>query len=449
MLVQPQRATKYLSPSLPSLPQNRLNSYTPMCGPHRFILSMDSSIMSFLLTTILTTFGFIPYKTKSDVLPVFTRFKTLVEKKFQTQIITLYSDNGGEYIAMKDFLASNGITHLTSPPHTRQHNGFAERRHRHLVETGLALLSHASIPISYWSYALTAAAYLINRLPTSTLSNSSPFELLNLSPPNYTTLRVFGCLCYPWLRPYTNHKLDPRSTPCIFLGYSQTQSAYLYLDPSSIKIFISRHVQFLETDFPYKTLKSSSPSVSSSSSTLWFPPILTSSGHSNSPSSAVHLPPGSGPSQAQQQEPVAPPSAPVNSSPTTSGSDTQCPDSSSAFLPTPSNIHPMVTRSKNHISRPNPKFAMLASSDLETEPTSIAQALNDEKWRRAMGSEYDAQIKHQTWDLVPPDPSQKLVGTRWFIASKDFQMATSSTNPDLSQKVVISVLASTTKKPLV
>ena len=116
-----------------------------------------------------------PLRKKSDVLSVFTRFKTLVENKFQTQIITLYSDNGGEYIAMKDFLATNGITHLTSPPHTPQHNGFAERRHRHLVETGLALLSHASIPISYWSYALTAAAYLINRLPTSTLSNSSPF----------------------------------------------------------------------------------------------------------------------------------------------------------------------------------------------------------------------------------------------------------------------------------
>lgn len=199
---------------------------------------------------------------------------------------------------MSKFLAKNGIIHLTSPPHTPKHNGFSERRHRHLVETGLALLSHASIPISYWSYALTAATYLINHLPTTILSNFSPFECLNGSPPNYTKLRVFGCLCYPWLRPYTKHKLEARSTPCIFLGYSQTQSAYLCLDPSTNRIFISRHVQFHETCFPYSKIPSPSAKSSPSTSTLWFPPLLQVYGHSNSPSSAVESPPSSDPSQS-------------------------------------------------------------------------------------------------------------------------------------------------------
>ena len=133
-----------------------------------------------------------PLRRKSDVLLTFTHFKNLVKNKFNHRIITFYSDNGGEYTAMRNFLEENGITHLTSPPHTPEHNGFAERRHRHLVETGLALLSHASLPLIYWSYALAAASYLINRLPTSTLSNSSSFECLNGSPPNYTKLRVFG-----------------------------------------------------------------------------------------------------------------------------------------------------------------------------------------------------------------------------------------------------------------
>lgn len=37
--------------------------------------------------------------------------------------------------------------------------------------------------------------------------------------PSYTKLRVFGCLCYPWVRLYNNHKLESRSRACIFIGY--------------------------------------------------------------------------------------------------------------------------------------------------------------------------------------------------------------------------------------
>lgn len=41
----------------------------------------------------------------------------------------------------------------------------SERRHRHIVEPGLALLNHALIPTSYWTYVFAAAVYLINRMP--------------------------------------------------------------------------------------------------------------------------------------------------------------------------------------------------------------------------------------------------------------------------------------------
>ncbi|RVW74761.1 Retrovirus-related Pol polyprotein from transposon RE2 [Vitis vinifera] len=61
----------------------------------------------------------------------------LVEKFFNRPIITLYSDNGGEYQALSSFLTINGVSHLTSPPHTPEHNGYSERRHRHIVETAL------------------------------------------------------------------------------------------------------------------------------------------------------------------------------------------------------------------------------------------------------------------------------------------------------------------------
>lgn len=90
----------------------------------------------------------------------------------------------------------------------------------------------------------------------------SSYEKLFGHPPNISKLRVFGCLCYPWLRPYSAHKLEPRSSPCVSVGYFLTQSAYLCLDPATQRLYTSRHVDFVEYDFPFPKLSaSSSPPV--------------------------------------------------------------------------------------------------------------------------------------------------------------------------------------------
>lgn len=88
-----------------------------------------------------------------------------MEKFFQLPIISVYSDNGGEFQALIQIFSSFGISHFTTPPHTPEHNGQAERRHRHVVEMGLTLLHHASMPLTFWSHAFQAAVYLINRMP--------------------------------------------------------------------------------------------------------------------------------------------------------------------------------------------------------------------------------------------------------------------------------------------
>ncbi|KAG7559542.1 GAG-pre-integrase domain [Arabidopsis thaliana x Arabidopsis arenosa] len=217
------------------------------------IHSIDNHKYYLVLVDHFTRYTWLyPLIRKSDVKDVFIAFKALVENRFQTRIGTLFSDNGGEFVALRPFLSTNGITHLTSPPHTPEHNGLAERKHRHIVETGLTLLSTASVPKAYWSYAFSTAVYLINRMPTPVLSMESPFQKLFGSSPNYDKLRVFGCLCFPWLRPYTRHKLDDRSQRCVFLGYSTSQSAYYCLHRPSARIYVSRHVQFDEDTFPFQ-----------------------------------------------------------------------------------------------------------------------------------------------------------------------------------------------------
>ena len=98
-----------------------------------------------------------------------------------------------------------------SCPHTHQQNGAAERKHRHIVETGLTLLAHASVPFRFWSDAFVTACFLINRIPTRRLHMKSPLEVLLNETPDYSLLKVFGCACWPHLRPYNKHKLEYRS----------------------------------------------------------------------------------------------------------------------------------------------------------------------------------------------------------------------------------------------
>lgn len=62
---------------------------------------------------------FYPLNKKSSVHTIFIYFKALVEKFFNTSIVRLYTNNGNEYLALKDFMTLLGIFHLTTLTHTR------------------------------------------------------------------------------------------------------------------------------------------------------------------------------------------------------------------------------------------------------------------------------------------------------------------------------------------
>jgi hypothetical protein len=56
---------------------------------------------------------------------------------------------GGEYEKLNSFFKQVGIMHRVSCPHAHQQNGSAERKHRHIVEVGLALLATTSMPLKF------------------------------------------------------------------------------------------------------------------------------------------------------------------------------------------------------------------------------------------------------------------------------------------------------------
>jgi transposase InsO family protein len=88
-------------------------------------------------------------KHKSDVFQKFKEFQTLVEWLFDKKILAIQTDWGGEYQKLNSYLKELGISHHVSCPHAHQQNGSAERKHRHIVEVGLSLLSHAHMPLKY------------------------------------------------------------------------------------------------------------------------------------------------------------------------------------------------------------------------------------------------------------------------------------------------------------
>lgn len=61
--------------------------------------------------------------------------------------------------------------------------------------------------------------------------------------------------------------LKPKTKQCVFIGYSLNHKGYGCLDPTTGRVFLSRHVVFDEESFPFQSSTSPSP-FSSSSITL-------------------------------------------------------------------------------------------------------------------------------------------------------------------------------------
>lgn len=127
---------------------------------------------------------------------------------------------GKEYKAFEPYLKNEGIIMRYFYPYTHHQHRKVERKHRHLIETGLTLFAQAEMPLKFWCEAFGNATYLINRLSTPTLKDKTPVRVLYSNKLNYSLIRIFGCECYPFLKPYNNHKFDFHTLKCVHLGFS-------------------------------------------------------------------------------------------------------------------------------------------------------------------------------------------------------------------------------------
>ncbi|KAK9055092.1 hypothetical protein SSX86_026172 [Deinandra increscens subsp. villosa] len=192
-------------------------------------------------------------KHKSDASRHLIDFHKMVENQFEKRIKRIRCDNGGEFTStlMTDFYKKQGILLETTCPHTPQQNGVVERKHRHLLETARALRFEANIPKKFWGECILTATYIINRLPSKTLQNKTPFEMLFNRKPDYDHMRVFGCLAYFRNNETRGDKFEVRGRPGVFLGYPPGTKGYKIYDIENKKIIISRDARFFESEFPF------------------------------------------------------------------------------------------------------------------------------------------------------------------------------------------------------
>lgn len=85
------------------------------------------------------------------------------------------------------------------------------------------------------------------------LQNKTPFEVLYNKKPEYTHLRVLGCLAFATNPAFTSYKFSPRGVPCVFLGYPSSKKGYRLLNMLNMQVFVPGDVTFKEDVFPFQT----------------------------------------------------------------------------------------------------------------------------------------------------------------------------------------------------
>jgi transposase InsO family protein len=136
--------------------------------------------------------------TKSQTLDCFKQFRALVETSTTQKIETLHSNRGGEYTShlFLEYCSKHGIHKQLTTGYSPHQNGIAKRKNRSLLEGICSIVTGTKIPKSLWGELAKTVNYIQNRLPTKALKLKTPEEMYSGRKPNFSHLRVIGCVTY-------------------------------------------------------------------------------------------------------------------------------------------------------------------------------------------------------------------------------------------------------------
>ncbi|OWZ08869.1 polyprotein [Phytophthora megakarya] len=88
---------------------------------------------------------------------------------------------------------------------------------RTIVEMARSRLHYQQLNKTWWGEALMTAVYLLNRLPNTAHSGTTPHELVYGVKPDLGHLRVFGSRGFVHVDKSRRSKWDSKAHSCIFL----------------------------------------------------------------------------------------------------------------------------------------------------------------------------------------------------------------------------------------
>jgi transposase InsO family protein len=359
--------------------------HTDVCGPFRSATKNDYRYYV-TFTDDFSRYGYVYLiRHKSDTFEKFKEFKHEVENQLGKSIKVLRSDRGGEYLSIEfiDYLKEHGIISQLSPPRTPQLNGVAERRNRTLLDMVRSMMSRASLPISFWGYALETAAHMLNLLPTKKVSKT-PHEMWFGKPPSLEHIKVWGCEVF--VRRDTSDKLSARSEKCFFVGYPEKSFGYSFYRPSDNVVFVARRGFFREKELISKEDSGSMIDLEEIQEVNDEEPLVNTSGQP----------------EVEHEEPVGPEDITM---PLRRSGRTRMPPEFYGFHITVDGEELLSDRTLVNLDEPANYTEAMAGPEAA-------------KWKGAMESEIQSMYDNQVWNLVDQKPGRKTVGCKWIFKKK-------------------------------
>ena len=117
------------------------------------------------------------------------------------------------------------------------------------------MINGTDLPRKLWAEAVNTAVHVLNRVPTSSNPDKTPYELWFRCKPNVKNLRIFGqkaIVNRPVL--FRDGKWDTTGDKMRLVGYTQLLNTYRFYSPEKNRIIISCNATFLDNELHIENL---------------------------------------------------------------------------------------------------------------------------------------------------------------------------------------------------